>query len=58
MNMALFVNMNIITNRDTALTNYLNGITPGLPAYSSFLMLVVLLALSTASLCLPLLSFP
>ena len=31
--MALFVNMNIITNRATALTNYLNGITPGLPAY-------------------------
>jgi plastocyanin len=57
--MGLFVNMNIITNRATALTNYLNGITPGLPAYSSFLMFVVLLlALSTASLCLPLLSFP
>jgi plastocyanin len=53
--MALFVNMNI-TNRDTALTNYVNEIRRGLPAQSSFLMLIVL-ALSTASLSLLLLSF-
>jgi hypothetical protein len=49
--MALFVNMNI-TNRATALTNYVNEIRRGLPAQSSFLMLIVL------ALSLLLLSFP
>jgi len=45
-----------ITNRAAALTNYVNEIRRGLPAQSSFLMLIVL-ALSTASLSLLLLSF-
>jgi hypothetical protein len=41
-----------ITNRATALTNYVNEIRRGLPAQSSFLMLIVL------ALSLLLLSFP
>jgi plastocyanin len=48
-----------ITNRSTALTNYLSKIRFGLQTQSSFLVLIVL-ALSTAavSLCILLLSFP